>query len=458
MPGLATGILLGALLCSCAHPTREDRMARNERMPGIPTLPFFVESRNFISAAPGKSRLDVYFRIPLNFFVFVRNQDAQAAAPFIARGEVNLEILDSTGRSVARDLLRREMGSHDEQTAAAPDRFLDAIFSFNLSPGEYAMVVEVNDLESSRKSRYGGLKAVAKDFWKNELAVSDIVFLPASAPNDTASITPVSFGGDVPPGRSAFGYAELVSSAPMDSIRFSFAVRGVRPGREPHLPAPADSFSTATVIRDRFLEPQKTEQGFVYRVSRLQRPRQYAVWFPINGDTLEEGNYDLKTVVSDGVSTVDRNLPFVVRWIDKPRSLRNMHRAIEALQYIASEAELDELRSASAERQRVLFEEFWKKRAKAARPGLNPEMAEYYRRVDYATENFGTLRDPDGMKTDRGKAYILYGPPAKVERLLTPGADPREIWSYPNLRKRLIFVDASRRGEYKLLETQSEDK
>ena len=135
-----------------------------------------------------------------------------------------------------------------------------------------------------------------------------------------------------------------------------------------------------------------------------------------------------------------------------------MQRAIEALQYIAGDSVMDQLRSASPERQRALFEEFWRKRTKSARPGFNPETAEYYRRVDYATENFGSLREPDGMKSDRGKAHILYGPPAKVERMLTPGTDPREIWSYPNLRKRLIFVDASHRGEYKLLETQSEDR
>ena len=429
---------------------------RNERTAGIPTLPFFIETRNFISAIPGKSRLDVYLRVPLTFFVFVRNQDPQAGAPFIARGEVDVEILDSAYRSVARDLLRRQFESHDERAAAGADRFLDAIFSFNLTPGTYGMAVEVNDLESSRKYPYSGLGAVAKDFSKNELAVSDVVFLPASAANDTAPNTPVSFGGDLPPGSSAFGYAELMSGAPADSIRFSFAVRGIRPGREPHSPPPADSFSTATLNRNRFLEPVKTEQGFVYRVSRLPRSRQYAVWFPINGDTLEEGDYDLKTVITDGVSTLNRTLPFKVRWIDKPRSLRNVQRAIEALRYIASDSVMDELRSASPERQRVLPEEFWRKRAKSGRPGFNPEMAEYYRRVDYAAENFGTLRDPDGMKTDRGKAYILYGAPAKIERLLTPGTDPREIWSYPNLRKRLIFVDASHRGEYKLLETQSE--
>src|SRR5437660_3636974 len=393
----AAGIMLGALLCSCAHPVR------NERMGGNPTLPFFIETRNFISAAPLKSRLDVYIRIPLNFFVFVRNQAAQAAAPFIARGEVNLEIFDSAGRTVARDLLRREMGSHDERAAAGPERFFDAIFSFNLSPGAYAMAVEVNDLESSRKVLDRNNKALVRDFTKTGLAASDILFLPPSPANDTAPITPVSYGGDLPPGRSTFGYAELVSGAPADSIRFSFALHASKPGREPNKTSPADSLSTATVSRDRFLEPQKSGQGFVYRASRTPRAGQYAVWLPIDGDTLDEGDYELKTVISDGVSTLNGTLPFKVRWIDKPRSLRNMQRAIEALQYIAGDSVMDQLRSASPERQRALFEEFWRKRTKSARPGFNPETAEYYRRVDYATENFGSLREPDGMKSDRGK-------------------------------------------------------
>src|SRR6267143_2355390 len=116
----ATGIILGALLCSCAHPERSERRA------GTPTLPFFVETRNFIPTAPGKSRLDVYVRIPLTFFVFVRNQDPQADAPFMARGEVDVEILDSAGRTVARDLLRRQMGSQGGRVAADPNRTLDS--------------------------------------------------------------------------------------------------------------------------------------------------------------------------------------------------------------------------------------------------------------------------------------------------------------------------------------------
>jgi hypothetical protein len=81
-------------------------------------------------------------------------------------------------------------------------------------------------------------------------------------------------------------------------------------------------------------------------------------------------------------------------------------------------------------------------------------MAEYYQRCDYALENFGTLRQANGIKTDRGKIYILYGPPAKTERLLTPGTPPKEIWYYDNLGMKFIFVDESRAGNYKLLSSE----
>jgi GWxTD domain-containing protein len=136
-----------------------------------------------------------------------------------------------------------------------------------------------------------------------------------------------------------------------------------------------------------------------------------------------------------------------------PRSLRATAKAVEALRYVASDSELNEMRSASPGRQKTLLERFWKRRDPTPATAFNERMAEYYRRVDYATEKYSSIREANGMKSDRGKAYILYGPPASVERDLRPGRDFQEIWKYPALGKRLVFVDRDHHGEYRLSET-----
>ena len=82
-------------------------------------------------------------------------------------------------------------------------------------------------------------------------------------------------------------------------------------------------------------------------------------------------------------------------------------------------------------------------------------MTEYFRRVDYAFSNFRTLKEENGVLTDRGRIYILYGKPTSIERSLAPGGPPRELWTYASLNKEFIFEDPSRQGNYKLTATEN---
>jgi hypothetical protein len=80
-------------------------------------------------------------------------------------------------------------------------------------------------------------------------------------------------------------------------------------------------------------------------------------------------------------------------------------------------------------------------------------MYEYYKRVDYAYFNFKSITQTDGTFTDRGKIYILHGPPTEVNRELQPDASPREVWIYRNqVNRQFTFVDEARSGEYRLVE------
>jgi len=78
-------------------------------------------------------------------------------------------------------------------------------------------------------------------------------------------------------------------------------------------------------------------------------------------------------------------------------------------------------------------------------------MTVYFQRVDYAFVTFRTLKEENGVLTDRGRIYILCGKPTKIERSLAPGGPPKEIWTYASLNKEFIFEDSSRQGNYKLI-------
>jgi hypothetical protein len=68
---------------------------------------------------------------------------------------------------------------------------------------------------------------------------------------------------------------------------------------------------------------------------------------------------------------------------------------------------------------------------------------------------FSTLAQPDGVRSDRGRIYILHGPPSRTERTLHPTEGYVETWEYDRLRKRFTFVDPLKKGEYLLSSTTS---
>jgi GWxTD domain-containing protein len=56
----------------------------------------------------------------------------------------------------------------------------------------------------------------------------------------------------------------------------------------------------------------------------------------------------------------------------------------------------------------------------------------------------------EGWRTDRGRAYIIYGPPDDIEAVLFQGEQvPYEIWFYYGRgNERFVFADRSGTGDY----------
>jgi GWxTD domain-containing protein len=91
-------------------------------------------------------------------------------------------------------------------------------------------------------------------------------------------------------------------------------------------------------------------------------------------------------------------------------------------------------------------EEFWKRRDPDPATEENEYEAEYFKRVDHSGEIFHGEGRP-GWLTDRGRIYILFGPPS--ERLTYPmdaGGYCREIWYYGGFP--VIFIDEHCSGNF----------
>lgn len=144
----------------------------------------------------------------------------------------------------------------------------------------------------------------------------------------------------------------------------------------------------------------------------------------------------------------------------------------EVVPYIITPREKDVFVNLPTELDRGQFiETFWKKRDPNPRTAENEFKLEYYRRIALANKFFGTGGIP-GWRTDRGRFYILLGPPKEIERDLTPSGSaltlsqgPKETWQYwdlpnPNLPYNLefAFVDKFGTGNYVLEQTLKMDQ
>jgi GWxTD domain-containing protein len=125
------------------------------------------------------------------------------------------------------------------------------------------------------------------------------------------------------------------------------------------------------------------------------------------------------------------------------------------------------------EEREQFIEQFWLRRSSNPDMPDNDFKEEHYRRIAYANEHFAS--GIPGWKTDRGRIYIIWGPPDEIQSHPTGGTYDRpmsegggstttypwETWRYRYLEGiqenvELEFVDPSSTGEYHLTMDPSE--
>src|SRR5690349_16451773 len=131
------------------------------------------------------------------------------------------------------------------------------------------------------------------------------------------------------------------------------------------------------------------------------------------------------------------------------------------------------LQLSTSEEREQFIEQFWLRRSSNPDLPENDFKEEHYRRIAYANEHYAS--GIPGWRTDRGRIYIIWGPPDEVDSHPTGGTYDRpmeegggstttypwEKWRYRYLEGigenvELEFVDPSGSGEYHLTMDPSE--
>ncbi len=94
------------------------------------------------------------------------------------------------------------------------------------------------------------------------------------------------------------------------------------------------------------------------------------------------------------------------------------------------------------EARQEFIDDFWKKRDPDPHTEINEFKEEFHRRIEYANERF--KEGISGWKTDRGRMYVFFGPPDKIESypmLQNPDMKGYLLWVYYRYNFAVEFID-----------------
>jgi GWxTD domain-containing protein len=127
--------------------------------------------------------------------------------------------------------------------------------------------------------------------------------------------------------------------------------------------------------------------------------------------------------------------------------------------YIATGEERATFERLTTDPQREEFiEQFWLRRDPTPGSAGNEFKEEHYRRINYAGQRFPTASGKPGWQTDRGRIYIVYGPPDEIEAHPSGASHtpyPFEIWRYRHVEGFgddlfITFRDRTKAGDYEI--------
>ncbi len=362
--------------------------------------------------------LDIQIQVPYNKIQFVRYN-----GQYRAEYEIGITFKDKDNTKLGGKILKRELIS-DSYYETRNENKLDAVtVPFVIPAKNVKAIIRVTDLDT-RKTRYLDDTRDYSQFYEKPVVLGDVAIIKQVIKDSTKTRT--IFWGNVLP-------------EPLDTLRFQAKLMGSQ--------GPYD-------IQYRLLHEDEPVYYFTIKIATSTMV-DTVLRLKMSTAKMTFGQYSLELSVRDGKgATVASRAKFRVHWRGVSSGIHDLGQAIRQLRYITGSKEIKKMLQAKGDDQRKLFLEFWRVKDPTPTTTQNELMDEYYRRVSYATEHFGGIRE--GWLTDMGAIYILFGPPDEIDRRpFELDQKPTEIWYYFDINQQFVFVDLTGFGEYRLIEPYS---
>jgi GWxTD domain-containing protein len=380
---------------------------------------FYQDFLNFYADQPGKTRLDIFVQVPYTHIQFVKTDEGYSGSY-----SVTISIFDEEKEKliVEKSWVEKINAKEFDQTTSK-NNFNLSLRSVILDPGKYMVRSAMEDMDSKKSAVKEDLVTVKSLL--DEFSLSDIMLI--------AKQTMVNGNNKIVPNVSK----NVALQKDEQGLQFFFEVQ-TRSPKEVAIEYSLIEGREETIKKDtvnRNLDSGKTQ-----------------VFYTISDVEMGMGNYIIKADVIDkaGNKIASTEKQFVSRWVGIPSTVRDIDKAVDEMIYIASGGEVDYIEDAKTKEEKLQhFLEFWKKKDPTPQTEDNPVFEEYYRRVEYANQNFSHYIE--GWRTDRGMVFIILGSPNNVDRHpFEYDSKPYEVWEYYELNKYFVFVDETGFGDYRL--------
>ncbi len=393
------------------------------RVTNMQSQPDFEANLFNFQGENGESSLTLYVRVKYSKLTFLKQRET-----FTAMYEIVASFLDSRGAMVCEKLWTDTVSTTKYAQTISKDLAREMSFNVNLPPGNYTAVIQFRDKESGRSSEQRRSISV-KNFKREEPSISSIMIV-----------------------RTEFDTAGRVEYSPNLSSVVALSSKEVGP-QVYYEVYNAEKYETLTL---KYTITQRTRREQVidtYRRTLTPAGRQTRVLDTLSSQKIKGGDYLLTIGIEDKNQRIidESSIVFLVRVQGASFLIQDIDKAIEQLEYIATWEEISKMREAKTHEEKVrLFNEFWKRYDPSPGTEENELQLEYYSRIEYANQNFSSYAE--GWRTDMGRIFVKYGMPDFIERQPPMmNQRPYEIWEYQQHNLRLIFVDVSGFGNYRLL-------
>jgi GWxTD domain-containing protein len=403
---------------------------------------------------PAQTYAEIYYSIPTPELTFVRSEAGKLQAQVMIR----LTILQD-GSRWREDAWRMEKTVDDSSQIHAAGRMVDQV-RYVLPPGKYQMSFYVEDLHDAQNSQKIDKELTVVDFSRPGLRLSNVQFASAikQLAGDSSNVFYKNGLEVIPEPGAMYGQDAPMLYYYLEAYNLAEAVKG-------------EAYKTRCQITDVDGEPlvavkprEQTKQKMAasvevgaLNVSALPSGA-YQFWFGILDaeDKLLQTAAKKFYVYNPGVKAPEpvgtATGPGAVYHSEfASMSEKELNADFDMARYIARQEEKKAYASLkNLDGKRQYLSEFWQRHDPTPGTPVNEFRVEYQRRLQHANDNFRSYTRP-GWKTDRGRVYILYGPPNDVERFPNnPLSYSYEIWHYDDIEGGVIFVfaDLQEFGEY----------